>query len=129
MVFGRVEQVNPSVVQPGVVPVGVVLVGVAFSFAASVVPHFESAHRLLALPFGLGVALYGIYGVIAALRPQALADRLGLRLLGLHVVMGVLLRLSIDPRVVEGWLSLVPAILIVYALTDTYLRSARQTVS
>ena len=114
--------VKLPVVQRGIVPGAIVLLGGAYSFASSVVPHFESAHRLLVLPFTLGIALYGIYGVIAALTPQAVADRLGLRLLGLHVVMGVLLRLSIDPRMVEGWLALVPAILILYALADTYLR-------
>ncbi len=104
---------------------GVVLAGVAFSFAAAIVPHFDSAHRLLALPFGVGVALYGIYGVVASLVPQALGDRLGLRVLGLHVVMGVLLRASIDPRMVEGWLSLVPTLLIAYMLADVYLRRAQ----
>ena len=90
------------------------------------VPHFDAAHRLLALPFSLGLALYGIYGVVAALLPQAVADRLGLRLLGLHVAMGVLLRVSIDPRMVEGWLALVPAILILYMLADIYLRRDQQ---
>jgi len=109
-------------IEPGVVPGGVVLLGVAFSFGSSVVPHFDTAHRLLALPFALGVALYGIYGVVAALIPQSAADRLGLRLLGLHVVMGVLLRVSIDPRMVQGWLALVPTILILYMLADVYLR-------
>jgi hypothetical protein len=118
-----------SALQAGVVPVGVVLLGAAFSFASSVVPHFESAHRLLALPFALGIGLYGIYGVIAALVPQALADRLGLRLLGLHVVMGLLLRGSIDPRMVEGWLALVPSILILYMLVDTYLRRQQTAAS
>ena len=115
----------PSV-QPGVLPAGVVGLGVAFSFASSVVPHFDAAHRLLALPFSLGLALYGIYGVVAALLPQAIADRLGLRMLGLHVAMGVLLRVSIDPRMVEGWLALVPAILILYMLADIYLRRDQQ---
>jgi hypothetical protein len=121
--------VNLSAIKSGFVPVGVVLVGAAFSFASSVVPHFQAAHTLLALPFALGVALYGVYGVIAALVPQSLGDRLGLRLLGLHVVMGLLLRASIDPRMVEGWLALVPTILIIYALADTYLRSAQQAPS
>ncbi len=125
MAVGEWSKVKLPAVEPGLVPGGVVLLGVGFSFASSVVPHFESAHRLLALPFGVGVALYGIYGVIAALVPQAVADRLGLRVLGLHVVMGVLLRVSIDPRVVEGWLALVPAILILYALADAYLHRDR----
>jgi hypothetical protein len=98
------------------------LLGVAFSFGSAIVPHFESAHRLLALPFGVGVALYGIYGVVAALVPQWLADRLGLKLLGIHVVMGLLLRVSIDPRMLSGWLAVVPAILILYMLADVYLR-------
>lgn len=116
-------------IQPGVLPAGVVLLGVAFSFASSVVPHFDAAHRLLALPFGLGLALYGIYGVIAALVPPLMADRLGLRLLGLHVAMGVLLRASIDPRMVEGWLALVPLILILYALADVYLRRGERRLA
>ena len=110
-----------SSLQPDVAASGVVLVGVAFSFASSLLPHFESAHRLLVIPFALGLALYGIYGVIAALVPPPLADRLGLRLLGLHVVMALLLRGSLDPRTVEGWLALVPALLIAYLLLDTYL--------
>jgi hypothetical protein len=103
-------------------PLGIVLIGVMFSFGTAVVPHFDSAHRLLALPFGLGVSLYGIYGVVAALVPSELADRLGLKLLGIHVVMVVLLRVSIDPRMLSGWLALVPAILILYMLADLYLR-------
>ncbi|MGD2020903.1 MAG: hypothetical protein PVJ30_09530 [Thiohalocapsa sp.] len=113
---------NSSDTQPGLLPLGVVLAGVAFSFATAIVPHFESAHRLLALPFAVGVALYGIYGVIAALVPKSLGDRLGLRIFGLHVAMGVLLRASIDPRFVEGWLALVPTLLIAYMLADVYLR-------
>jgi hypothetical protein len=119
--------VKLSDMKPGFVPAGVVVAGAAFSFASSIVPHFEAAHRLLALPFGLGVALYGVYGVVAALIPASVADRLGLRLLGLHVVMGVLLRTSIDPRHVEGWLALVPVILIGYLLADVYLRRGEAT--
>ncbi|WP_295541672.1 hypothetical protein [uncultured Thiohalocapsa sp.] len=115
---------NTSDIPQGVVPLGVVLAGVAFAFGSAVVPHFDSAHRLLALPFGIGVALYALYGVVAALVPQSLADRLGLRILGLHVAMGVLLRASIDVRIVEGWLVLVPALLMVYLLADVYLRRA-----
>jgi len=114
--------VNASVLPPGVVPLGVVLAGVAFAFGSSVVPHFDSAHRLLALPFGIGVALYGVYGVVAALVSPSLAEQLGLRILGLHVAMGVLLRASIDARMVEGWLAVVPALLLVYMLADVYLR-------
>ncbi|GEM_PF-2506148 len=129
MVIGAATQVNSSAVPPGLVPWGVVLVGAAFAFASSIVPHFESAHRLLALPFGVSVALYGLYGVVAALVPQSLADRLGLRILGLHVVMGVLLRASVDPRLVEGWLALVPALLIAYMLADVYLRRGQEPTS
>jgi hypothetical protein len=107
----------------GVVPAGVVLVGLAFSFGVAVVPHFASAHQLLALPFGLGIALYAIYGVVAALLPQPAADQLGLRLLGLHALMGLLLRATIDPRMLTGWLALVPTLLILYMLADLYLRN------
>jgi hypothetical protein len=115
-------QVKLPVVQPGAVSSGVVLLGIAFSFASALVPHFESAHRLLGIPFALGVALYGIYGVIAALVPRSVAARLGLRVLGLHVVMALLLRGTLDQRMVEGWLALVPTLLIIYVLVDTYLR-------
>ncbi len=121
-------QVNSSAVPQGLVPLGVVLTGVAFAFASSIVPHFDAAHRLLALPFGVGVALYGLYGVVAALVPQSLGDRLGLRILGLHVAMGVLLRASIDPRMVAGWLALVPALLMAYMLADVYLRRGQVTL-
>jgi hypothetical protein len=54
--------------------------------------------------------------------PQSAADQLGLKLLGLHVVMGLLLRASIDPRMLSGWLALVPTLLILYMLADLYLR-------
>jgi hypothetical protein len=115
-------EVNLQALQAGVVSAGVVLVGLAFSFGVAVVPHFGSAYQLLALPVGLGVSLYGIYGVVAALLPQSAADQLGLKLLGLHVVMGLLLRASIDPRMLSGWLALVPTLLILYMLADLYLR-------
>jgi prepilin signal peptidase PulO-like enzyme (type II secretory pathway) len=108
------------------VPFVIVMIGVAFSFALCVVPHFDSAHRLLALPFGLGVALYGIYGVIAALTPPALANPLGVRILVLNVVMGVALRTSLAPDELNHLLALVAALLIGYALVDTYLRSAAE---
>ena len=113
---------SAQALQPGVVPAGVILAGLAFSFGIAVVPHFGSAHQLLALPLGLGAALYGIYGVAAALLPQSVADQLGLRLLVLHVAMGILLRASVDPRILSGWLALVPALLILYLLADVYLR-------
>lgn len=60
--------------------------------------------------------------MIAALVPRPLADRLGLRVLGLHVVMALLLRGTLDQRMVEGWLALIPTLLIIYVLVDTYLR-------
>jgi len=116
------KKVKLPTIPPGAVPAGVVVAGAAFSFASSVVPHFDAGHRLLVMPFGLGIALYALYGVIAALVPRQIADGLGLRLLGLHVAMGVLLRVTIDPRSVEGSLALVPLALILYALADVYLR-------
>ncbi len=108
--------------QPSPVALGIILVGAAYSFAVSVVPHFDSAHRLLGLPFAASLALYGLYAVIAWLTPAAIADALGIRLLALHLVMGILLRSSIAPAEVAGLLALVPVLLIVYALIDTHLR-------
>jgi hypothetical protein len=38
------------------------------------------------------------------------------------VVMALLLRGTLDQRMVEGWLALIPTLLIIYVLVDTYLR-------
>jgi hypothetical protein len=114
-----------STFQPSPTALTVVLLGAAFSFGVSVVPHFDSAHQLLGVPFAASVGLYGLYAVIAALTPAAIADGLGLRLIALHLVMGILLRSSIAPAEVAGMLTLVPVLLIVYALVDVYLRTRR----
>jgi len=43
-------------------------------------------------------------------------------LLGLHVMIILLLRGTLDTRMLQRWLALVPTLLIIYMLLDTYLR-------
>lgn len=93
------------------VAIAIIIGGVALSFAAAVVPHFDSAFRLDPLMLALGLLPYMIYGVLAYfLRGRArLAP--GAAVLGLHLLAVLQQRWLTDGYAEGGLLYWVPVVL------------------
>jgi hypothetical protein len=93
------------------VAIAIIIGGVALSFAAAVVPHFDSAFRLDPLMLAVGVLPYMIYGVLAYfLRGRArLAP--GAAVLGLHLLAVLQQRWLTDGYAEGSLLYWVPVVL------------------
>lgn len=93
------------------VAIAIIIGGVALSFAAAVVPHFDSAFRLDPLMLAVGVMPYMIYGVLAYfLRGRArLAP--GAAVLGLHLLAVLQQRWLTDGYAEGSLLYWVPVVL------------------
>lgn len=93
------------------VAIAIIIGGVALSFAAAVVPHFNSAFRLDPLMLAVGVLPYIIYGVLAYfLRGRArLAP--GAAVLGLHLLAVLQQRWLTDGYAEGSLLYWVPVVL------------------
>ncbi|MCU0834603.1 MAG: hypothetical protein MUC77_09220 [Chromatiaceae bacterium] len=91
--------------------IAIIIGGVALSFAAAVVPHFDSAFRLDPLMLAVGVLPYMIYGVLAYfLRGRArLAP--GAAVLGLHLLAVLQQRWLTDGYAEGSLLYWVPVVL------------------
>lgn len=81
-----------SILEKHVPPTAIVIAGVALSSAAALVPHHAHAIQILPIQALLGLLPYALYGVIAALLKEQIVVRVGLIVLGIHLIAVLLQR-------------------------------------
>lgn len=98
-------------IEKHVPPAAIVIAGVVLSFAAALVPHHAHAIQLLALQAFVGLLPYGLYGILAALLDAPIVRRVGLGILGIHLLAVVLQRGLSSDHGSGPMLIIVPALL------------------
>lgn len=91
--------------------IATVLSGVALSFAAAVLPHFDSAFRLDPLMLAAGLLPYAIYGVLAYFLRGRARIASGGAVLGLHLLAVAQQRWLTDGYAESSLLYWVPIVL------------------
>jgi hypothetical protein len=88
---------NLQTIEQHVPPAAIVIAGVALSLAAALVPHHAHAIEMLPIQALVGLTLYVLYGVLAALLQDPIVVRAGVVVLGVHLLAVLLQRgLSAD---------------------------------
>jgi hypothetical protein len=115
-----------QIIEAHVRPPAIVIAGVLLSCAAALVPHHAHAIELLPAQALIGLVPYALYGVLAALLREPIVVRIGVAVLGLHL-LAVLLQRGLSADHGSGPLLIIVPLLLAAAPLAVWPRALRES--